>query len=70
MPKDFLGRDIHVGSHVVFAQLGYRNFLKGKIVKLTPKTALVEHKATNGCTGLRQTKQFHTQLIRIGDEDI
>ena len=63
MAKDFLGKELEVGDHVVFVQLGYRNLMKGKVLKLTPKMVYVKHKETN--TGSTITKQSHEQLVKI-----
>lgn len=60
--KDFLGRDLAVGDEVVFIQLGYRNLLRGRIIKITAKTVLIEHAPAAYST---QTKQFHDQVVKI-----
>jgi|APSaa5957512622_1039677.scaffolds.fasta_scaffold198278_2 hypothetical protein len=65
MAKDFLGCELNVGDPVVFAQLGYRNLLRGTVFRITPKTLQIGHKATNGGTGTRITKQFHEQVVRL-----
>jgi hypothetical protein len=63
MAKDFLGQELKVGDTVVFVQLGYRNLLKGKIERLTLKTAFLSHPMTNTCS--TETKQFHNQLVKV-----
>jgi len=63
IPKDFLGNDIHVGDKVAFMQLKYRNLITGTVVKITPKTLLIEHPKTNVCS--TESKQFHDQVIVI-----
>lgn len=63
MANDFLGNDLKEGDEVVFMQCGYRNFLRGKIKKLSEKTAIITHKETNTCS--KETKQFHNQLIKV-----
>jgi hypothetical protein len=61
--KDFLGNYIDIGDEVVFVQLGYRNLLKGKIVKKTAKTILISHEMTNTCG--TETKQYPYQVIKV-----
>ncbi len=63
IPLDFLGQDIHIGSKVIFVQLGYRNLLTGTVTKITPKTLIISHDMTNTCG--TETKQFHDQVIVI-----
>ena len=60
---DFLGKVLSVGDTVVFMQIGYRNFLKGKIVKMSNKKATIEHERAN--IGGTQTLQFYNQLIKV-----
>ena len=62
MAVDFLGKTFAVGDRVVFAELGYRNFITGTVTRITNKTAQVET-VKDGYTSA--TKQFHEQLIRI-----
>jgi hypothetical protein len=60
MAQDFLGNVLEVGDTVVFTQLGYRNFSKGVLLKLTPKTLIVACAITH-----REVKQFHDQVIKL-----
>jgi hypothetical protein len=61
--KDFLGQELKVGDEVVFMELGYRNLLRGKIVKINVKTLLIEH----GESWRRETKQTSEQVVRINE---
>lgn len=60
---DFLGKELNIDDEVVFVQLGYRNLLRGKIIKITDKTVLIEHERQN--RGFTETKQFHSQVVKI-----
>lgn len=60
---DFLNHRLEEGDTVVLVQLGYRNLLKGTIVKLTPQKAVIAHEPTN--VGQTQTTQYHNQLIKV-----
>lgn len=59
--KDFFGNTISEGVEVAFMQTGYRQLLKGTVVKITNKTVLISHERTN--TGKTETKQEHEQVI-------
>jgi len=61
--RDYLGKEIHLGDKVVFVQLGYRNFWKGTISRITKCTVIIDHQKTNMCS--TQTKQNHNQVIVI-----
>lgn len=61
--KDIVGNDLNLNDTVVFMQIGYRNLLVGKIIKITEKTVLIEHAATN--TYSTQTKQFSSQVVKV-----
>jgi len=63
MAKDFLGNDINVGDEVVFVELGYRNLLRGQIIRISHKTCIISHKMTN--TGRTESKQLHNQVVKI-----
>lgn len=63
IPTDFFGKPLYIGDEVAFMQLGYRNFIKGKISKLTPQKATIEHERQN--VGGPKTVQFFYQLIKI-----
>lgn len=40
--KDFLGKEIKIGSKVVITQPSYRNFVKGEVIRITPRKVNVE----------------------------
>ena len=63
---DFLGEEIKVNDEVVFMQRGYRNFLRGIIIRMSDKTVLIEHQHP-GISGtyLTTTKQFYDQIIKV-----
>ena len=62
--KDFLGNELKLGDAVVFVELGYRNFLRGQITKMTAKTVWITH-VSPGSGMMRETKQTPEQTIRI-----
>lgn len=71
MPKDFLGKELKLNDEVVFMRVGYRELLKGIIIKMSEKSCLVSHKETATCQ--KETKQFYDQLIfsqREEEEDL
>ena len=61
--KDYLGNELRVGDTVVFAQIGYRNLMKGVVVNLSNKKAKITHERTN--TGKTHSIQFHNQMIVV-----
>ena len=61
--KDFLGNELNVGDDVVIMQKSYRNFIKGKIIRITTCTVIVQHAKTN--VGDTETKQTGDQVIKI-----
>lgn len=60
--KDFLGHPIEIGDEVVFYEPGYRNFLKGRIIKVTEQMVQIEYA---GSYGQKKLRQFHDQVIVI-----
>lgn len=61
--KDYLGNELGLGDEVVFVQRGYRNFWRGIITKMTPKTILITHARAN--IGGTETKQTPEQVIKV-----
>lgn len=61
MAKDFFGNEIKIGDEVAFMRTKYRYLLKGKVIKITEYTVLIEHKPTN--TLKTETRQEHSQVI-------
>ena len=61
MAQDFFGNEITLGCDVAFMQTKYRNFVMGKVVKITDKTIEISHDPTN--TFKKNTKQSHNQVI-------
>ena len=61
--RDYLGNVLELGDEVVFVQLGYRNFWKGVIIKMTNKRVMISHAPTNTCS--IQTIQEYKQVIKI-----
>ena len=41
--KDFLDKEVQVGDEVVITEPGYHNFVRGVIVKFTPKGVKVKY---------------------------
>ena len=62
---DKIGGEIRIGDKVVFMQTKYRSLLVGQVKKVTDKTVLIEHNKTN--VGKTDTKQFHDQIVVIGE---
>ena len=58
--KDYLGKDLFVDDYVVFIMPGYREFVKGRIIKFTNRNVRVKY-LTSDSTVL----QSPIQLIRI-----
>lgn len=62
-PKyDFVGNELFEGDNVIFMQVNYRNFIKGKIIKLSPKKATIEY---NFDRRIEKAIQFYDQIIKI-----
>ncbi len=62
---DFLGNELNVGDEVIYVEAGYRNFAKGKIVKITPKTVILDIIHPNIANYATTLKQTGSQLIKI-----
>jgi hypothetical protein len=60
---DYLGNEIGIGTEVVFMQLGYRELMKGVIIKMSGKQSTMRHEETN--TGRTISRQFNSQLIKV-----
>ncbi|GAF98117.1 unnamed protein product [marine sediment metagenome] len=60
--NDFLGREISIGSMVIFIECGYRNFKRGKVTKLGEKKATVTWKTNTGL--LRVTHRYYSDLVK------
>lgn len=58
---DYLGNLLHVGDSVVFMEINYRNFKKGKIISISAKKVSIfdESRYDN------KSSQFHKQVIKI-----
>ena len=41
--KDFLGQEVNVGDKVITTAKNYRSLVKGEVISLAPKSALVEY---------------------------
>lgn len=61
MAKDFFGNEITLGDTVAFMQTGYRQLVKGTVIKITNNTLILSHPATN--VGKIETKQDSSQVI-------
>jgi len=55
MAVDFLGQELNVGDDIVFVEKNYRQFKKGKIIKITAKMLETD----------THFRQFHNQVIKI-----
>jgi len=61
--KDFLGKEIKVGDEVVFCQVGYREFRRAFIMKITPKTVFLSYK--NKPESSNWHRQLHEQVVKL-----
>ena len=64
MAEDFVGNKLSVGDEVIYMQLGYRNLVKGVIVKLTDKMCFIKQGKRN-IGSEKEIKQFHDQVIKV-----
>lgn len=62
-PVDFLGKTLNINDDVVFMRVGYRFFVKGKIVSLGKKKATIE--VINSAGSAEKRIQFFEQIIKI-----
>ena len=67
--KDFTGVEGAVGDWVIFTRLYYRNLSIGKVIRITPQTVLIEH-TERGYTGTGETRQAHSQVVLIKEENV
>jgi len=78
--RDYLGNEVSVGDEVVYTYLGYEvsvgdevvythlgNFLRGNIIKLMPKTVLIQY---NHSTEPVQLLEWSLESIRFYDQII
>lgn len=63
MKTDFLGNELNIGDEVVFMQIGYRGLMKGFIISMSNKKAIISHEKTNVCK--TEAIQFFDQIIKI-----
>lgn len=63
--KDFLGNEIQIGDPIVFMELGYRNLVKGKIIKITEKGTVFIEYYRNQINKIDTCKQDASQVIKI-----
>ena len=62
--KDLLGNEINVGDRVVHCGGRYKNLSIGKVIKVTPKTVLLEtnHQSNLGCDTFKATSD---QIVKL-----
>lgn len=60
--KDFLGNELKVGDEVACIQLGYKNLVRGTVVKLTPQAMRVNW---GGKPWQEATLRYSDQVIKI-----
>lgn len=60
--KDFIGNELKVGDKVACIELGYKNLVKGEVVKLTPTAVRVkwQHWGKD-----KITLRYSNQIIKI-----
>lgn len=56
--KDFVGKEVTVGSRVIYIELGYRNFITGIITKMTDKKCTILNDKG------KKNVQFYHQIIK------
>lgn len=59
--KDFIGQDFKLNDKVIIIQPRYKNFIEGKIIKITKKMVVVEYEYQERT---HQVKQFFHQIIK------
>ena len=64
MAKDYLGKDLAVGDYVAFMMIGYRDFVKGTIVKVNPQKVTIK---PDGISTYNRV-QYHQQVIKIDSD--
>ncbi len=60
-PLDAFGEPLSVGDKVIFMQIGYRCFVAGTIVSLSPQSAVIDHPRLNDRSG--PSRQRYDQII-------
>lgn len=64
--KDYIDQELSVGDHVIYVQLGYRNFVKGTITKITRCFVFLKQDGQNESWRKdTEIKQGHSQVIKI-----
>ena len=61
--RDFSGKPLNIGDEVAFMQVGYRNLMRGTIVSMSEKKALIKHEKTNWSQ--TETRQLFEQIVKI-----
>lgn len=59
---DFLGQEVNVGDSVIFIEVNYGNFMKGKVKTLSPQLAIIDT-SSNGSR--QETRQRYNQIINL-----
>lgn len=59
--KDFCNQEFKINDKVIIIQPHYRNFVEGKIIKITKKMVVVEYHYQGRN---HQVKQFFHQIIK------
>lgn len=62
--KDFLGNEIKVGDKVVYMRLGYRDFTKGYIMRITNKCVFLSD-SNGSLIHDYWTSKFHEQVVKV-----
>ena len=60
--KDYVGNELAVGDEVILVMPRYREFVKGKIIKMTEKTVFLKYVDGNYEYEVKQTPR---QLIKV-----
>lgn len=63
MAKDFVGQEILVGDVVATMQVGYRDLIRAKVLKISPK--MVQLKSLTKTNTRSVFKQYHDQVVVI-----
>ncbi len=61
---DYLKQEVRVGDPVITTQLGYRNFIRATVIRITPKMVILRGPKRWGMTGEEEWKADHAFVIK------
>lgn len=65
--KDFLGRELAIGDHVIIIEPRYRNYLLAEVIAFTPMNVRVRY-TKQGSTS--EILQCESQLVKVEGPDL